>query len=53
MLKTLHYCQLICSRTFEICLDIYELDPARFLTAPGLAWQAVLKKVKNKIPSFN
>ena len=26
------------------CLEIYELDPAHFLSAPGLAWQACLKK---------
>ena len=25
------------------CLEIFELDPARFLTAPGLTWQAALK----------
>ena len=25
-------------------LEIYELDPAHFLCAPGLAWQACLKK---------
>ena len=24
-------------------LKIYELDPAKFLSAPGLAWQAALK----------
>ena len=24
------------------CLKIYELDPAHFLSAPGLAWQACL-----------
>ena len=28
------------------CIKIYELDPAHFLSAPGLAWQACLKKVK-------
>ena len=22
------------------CIEIYELDPAHFLLAPGLAWQA-------------
>ena len=22
----------------NVCLKLYELDPARFLTAPGLAW---------------
>ena len=26
------------------CLEIYELDPTHFLPAPGLAWQACLKK---------
>ena len=26
------------------CIEIYELDPAHFLSAPGLAWQACLKK---------
>ena len=28
------------------CIDIYELDPVYFLTAPGLAWQACLKKTE-------
>ena len=26
------------------CIEIYELDPAHFLSAPGLAWQPRLKK---------
>ena len=26
------------------CIEIYELDPAHFLSAPVLAWQAWLKK---------
>ena len=26
------------------CIDKYELDPARFLSAPGLAWKACLEK---------
>ena len=26
------------------CLEIYQLDPIHFLSAPGLAWQACLKK---------
>ena len=30
-------------------LELYELDPSRFLTAPGLAWQAALKKSKVKL----
>ena len=28
------------------CIEIYELDSAHFLSAPGLAWQACLKKTK-------
>ena len=28
------------------CIEIYELDPAHFLSALGLAWQACLKKSK-------
>ena len=30
----------------KICLEIYELDPAKFLSASGLAWQAALKNTK-------
>ena len=33
----------------NMCLEIYELDPAKFLPAPGLAWQAALKKTKVKL----
>ena len=32
-----------------MCLKIYEIDPAHFLTAPGLTWQAALKKNKVKL----
>ena len=28
----------------NMCIEVYELDPAHFLSAPGLAWQACLKK---------
>ena len=31
------------------CTEIYELDPAHFLSAPGLAWQACLKKTGVKL----
>ena len=30
-------------------LEIYELDPAHFLSAPGLSWQACLKKTGVKL----
>ena len=33
----------------NMCLDIYELDPSKFLSAPGLSWQAALKKTKVKL----
>ena len=28
------------------CIEIYELDPAHFLSAPGLIWQVCLKKTE-------
>ena len=31
------------------CLRVYELDPAHFLSLPGLAWQACLKKTNVKL----
>ena len=31
------------------CIEIHVLDPAHFLSAPGLAWQACLKKTKVKL----
>ena len=33
----------------NMCIKIYELDPAEFLSAPGLAWQAALKKTEVKL----
>ena len=34
---------------WETCIEIYQLDPAHFLSAPGLAWQACLKKANVKL----
>ena len=31
------------------CIEIYQLDPTHFLSAPGLAWQACLKKIGIKL----
>ena len=31
------------------CLEVCELDPAHFLSLPGLAWQACLKKMNVKL----
>ena len=33
----------------NMCLEIYELEPAKFLSAPELTWQAALKKTKVKL----
>ena len=33
----------------NMCLNIYELDPVYFVSAPGLAWQAWLKKTGVKL----
>ena len=33
----------------NMCLKIYELDPSKFLSAPGLPWQAALKKTEVKL----
>ena len=30
------------------CIEIYEFDPAHFLSAPGLGWQTCLKKTRIK-----
>ena len=33
----------------EKCIEIYGLDPSYFYSAPGLAWQACLKKTDVKL----
>ena len=33
----------------NMCLEIYELDPVYFVSAPGLAWQACFNKTKVKL----
>ena len=36
----------------NMCLKEYELDPAHFLSLPGLAWQACLKKTNIELELF-
>ena len=36
----------------EMCLEIYELDPVRFVWTPGLARQAALKNTEAKLELF-
>ena len=33
----------------NMCLKIYEINSIRFITAPGLAWQAAWKKTKVRL----
>ena len=33
----------------NMCIEVYELDPAHFLSEPGLAWQACVKKTDVKL----
>ena len=50
MFKAIHHCYLVYLKTFRnICIKIYKLTPEKFLSAPGLAWQAGLKKTKGKL----
>ena len=48
---------LLLANVFEnfrkMCLNIYQLNPAEFLSAPGLVWQAVFKKAEVKIRTIN
>ena len=37
----------------EICLKNYKLDPAWYLTAPGLSWDAMLRTTKIKLELLN
>ena len=41
---------LLLSDIFEnfrkMCLDYYELDPLNYISAPGMAWDALLLKTK-------
>ena len=33
----------------NMCIKVYQLDPAHFLSLPGLAWQACLKETSVKL----
>ena len=46
----IHYCQLIYLKTLEICgLKYRNLILQNVFSTPGLAWQAALKKTKEKL----
>ena len=45
MFKAMHYADVF--ENFQnMCLEIHELDPAKFLSGLGLAWKVPLKKTK-------
>ena len=49
----IHYCFQMCLKILENkCLEIYELDRIHFVSAPGLARQACLKKTGVKLESI-
>ena len=43
------YFWLTSSKTRDICIKNYKLDPAHYYTAPGLAWDAALKVTEVKL----
>ena len=49
----MYVCIMLLADVFEnfknMCIEIYKLDPAKFVSAPGLARQAALKKTKLKL----
>ena len=48
MFKVTHYIDVF-ENFKNMCIEIYELDPAIFLATSGLAWQAALKTAKVKL----
>ena len=57
MIYTFESDTLLLADVFEnsrnTCIRIYEVDPAHFLSLPGLAWQACLKKTNIKLELLN
>ena len=41
--------QLMMTYIRKMCFKVYHLDPVKFISAPGLAWQAALKKTEKKL----
>ena len=36
----------------KMCFEIYELDPIKFISSPGLTWQAALKRIQVELDLF-
>ena len=39
----------VCKNFRNMCIEVYELDPANFSSGPGLTWQACSKKTDEKL----
>ena len=53
ILKRVHYFWMMFSENFsKMCLKFYHLDSLKFLSAPGLAWQAAIIKTEVKLESL-
>lgn len=37
----------------DTCLDAYKLDPAHYVSAPGLTWDALLKANSSYCPDYD
>ena len=46
--KYVLYQRIVLENLRNMCLKIHELDPAKKISAPALAWQLALKKTKEK-----
>ena len=53
MFNVIHYCLPMCLKIRDKCIEINGLDPAHFLSAPGVVWQACLKKNRGKFIIIN
>ena len=49
MFKAIHYLLLLFENFGNMCAEMYELNPANFLSASGLARQTALEKTKVKL----
>ena len=49
ILREIHYFADVFKNLRKTCLKSYHLDPVKFLSAPGLVWQAALKKTEVKL----
>ena len=49
ILTVIKYVWQMFLKTLEMCIKMYELDTAKFLSASGLAWKAAFKRTEVKL----